>query len=119
MMSYIEFRHSPIPISWNPPAALHQWLISGKLAIMVKRLLKPPKHSSFLLGPRATGKSTWIKEHFRTSQKYDLLNTSEFIRLSRDPEILYKECSKTPRGDWIVIDEIQRIPELLNEVHRL
>jgi len=46
------------------------------------RKLNPPKASFFLLGPRATGKSTWIQEHFSSAPYYDLLNSRELIRLN-------------------------------------
>ncbi len=73
-----------------------------------------------MLGPRGTGKSTWIKKQYKGKTIiYDLLNTTEFIRLSRDPALLYKETAHLKSGSWVVIDEIQRVPALLNEVHRI
>ena len=86
---------------------------------MFKRLLKKTSCSAFLLGPRGTGKSTWIKHNFPDSVRYDLLNTSEVIRLSRQPSLLYEETIHLSPGTWIVIDEIQKVPSLLNEVHRI
>lgn len=86
---------------------------------MFARSLLRPKGSFFLFGPRATGKSTWIESEFADAVSYDLLNTSELLRLSRDPSLLYRETSDAPAGTWVVIDEIQKIPALLNEVHRL
>ncbi len=50
---------------------------------------------------------------------YDLLNTTELIRLSRDPSLLYRETVHLPAGSWVVVDEIQKVPALLNEVHRI
>jgi len=72
-----------------------------------------------LLGPRGTGKSTWINHHFKDAVVYDLLNTSEALRLSRDPSMLYRELEAEPAERWVVIDEVQKVPVLLDEVHRL
>lgn len=75
--------------------------------------------SLFLWGARQTGKSTLLKEIFPDSLWFDLLQTDVFERLQRNPaqlrEIVLADTRKTP----VVIDEIQRIPELLNEIHWL
>jgi len=86
-----------------------------------KRLLRLPekgRHSIFLFGPRGTGKTSWIKTHFSDILYFDLLNTSVYNEFSANPSLLEK---RIPDGfkQWVVIDEIQKIPELLNEVHRL
>jgi predicted AAA+ superfamily ATPase len=73
----------------------------------------------FLFGPRGTGKSTWIKEHFAHARTYDLLDLRTFTTLQRTPSVLFDEVSALPPASWVVIDEVQKIPELLNEVHRL
>lgn len=86
---------------------------------MLKRLLKKTTSSAFLLGPRGTGKSTWVKHNFPDSIRYDLLNTSEVIRFSRQPSLLYDETIHLTPKTWVVIDEIQKVPGLLNEVHRI
>lgn len=87
---------------------------------MFTRQLNKIKTSAFLLGPRGTGKSTWIKDNYRDDTVvYDLLDTSELIRLSRDPSLLYRETAHLPAGSWVVVDEIQKVPALLNEVHRI
>ncbi len=75
--------------------------------------------STLLLGPRGTGKSTWIHHHFNDAVIYDLLSTSESLRLSRDPSTLYRELEAGPSDRWVVIDEVQKVPALLDEVHRL
>jgi predicted AAA+ superfamily ATPase len=85
----------------------------------VKRLLQKPNQPILLFGPRGTGKSTWIHHHFKDAAVYDLLNTSESLRLSREPESLYREAESVPTERWIVIDEVQKVPALLDEVHRL
>lgn len=92
---------------------------TGRMLSMFTRILPPPKNSVFLFGPRGTGKTTWIKQNFAKATFYDLLNTSEVIRLSREPSLLFRELQGLPKGSWVVIDEIQKVPSLLNEVHRL
>lgn len=75
------------------------------------------KKSYFLLGPRQTGKTFWIERSLPGVRKYDLLDTSVYLALSQDPSRLAHELS--PQDRVVVIDEIQRLPGLLNEVHRL
>ena len=78
------------------------------------------KKSFFLFGPRATGKSTLIKQFFsEQSMIIDLLNSRLYLRLLDSPHDLESIIDSGKKGQVIVIDEIQRIPELLNEVHRL
>ena len=86
---------------------------------MYARLLPTPTRSVFLFGPRGTGKTTWIRDRFPTAATYDLLDTREALRLSKTPDALYRELVALPSGSWAVIDEVQKVPELLNEVHRL
>lgn len=86
---------------------------------MYSRLLKPPKAKSFFLfGPRGTGKTTWVKSVFPEAIYLDLLEAELFNDLLANPQRLEKLIPRTCK-DWIIIDEVQRIPELLNEVHRL
>lgn len=59
------------------------------------------------------------QQHFSDAVYYDLLNTRETLRLSRDPGLLFRETESHPPGTWIVIDEVQKVPGLLDEVHRL
>ncbi len=73
--------------------------------------------SFFLLGPRATGKSTLIAQQLPEAKVYDLLDAEVFRRLLERPKILSEE--NPDRSRIIVIDEIQRLPLLLDEVHRL
>lgn len=75
------------------------------------------KKSLFLLGPRQTGKTSLIRQTLRGVKSYDLLNTSIFLAMSQNPGRLAQELS--PEDRFVVIDEIQRLPILLNEVHRL
>lgn len=86
---------------------------------MLARQLNRPSNSILLLGPRGTGKSTWIQQNFSEAIRYDLLNTREALRLSRDPGLLYQELQDLKKGSWVVLDEVQKVPSLLDEVHRL
>ena len=90
-----------------------------KLAPMYTRFLPTPTRSILLFGPRGTGKSTWIRDRFPDTLTYDLLDTREALRLSKDPHLLYRELATLSPGSWAVIDEVQKVPELLDEVHRL
>lgn len=83
------------------------------------RLLPAPTETSFLLGPRATGKSTWIHQCLPGALIYDLLDTSLALRLAREPGLLAQELATIPAKRWVVIDEVQKVPALLDEVHRL
>jgi predicted AAA+ superfamily ATPase len=84
-------------------------------AIDLKGLLASKSH--FLLGPRQTGKTSLVRKSLPDAKVYDLLDTSTFLALNQNPGRLAEELS--PRDRVVVIDEIQRLPELLNEVHRL
>lgn len=86
---------------------------------MVQRSLVAPESSFFLLGPRGTGKTTWIGQRFPEAPVYDLLRADEHVRLARDPAAFARECSALPERSWIVVDEVQRVPALLDEVQRL
>jgi predicted AAA+ superfamily ATPase len=72
----------------------------------------------FLFGPRGTGKTTLLKNLFPNAMFVNLLKSEYYNRLSSDPGLIQKMIPPQ-YNDWIIIDEIQRIPELLNEVHDL
>jgi predicted AAA+ superfamily ATPase len=86
---------------------------------MYTRLMTPPTRSFFLFGPRGTGKSTWLRQAFPGARWYDLLHSDVYLRLLADPAEFRREVEAVPSGTWIVIDEVQRVPALLNEVHSL
>ncbi|MDX2051972.1 MAG: AAA family ATPase [Polyangiaceae bacterium] len=87
---------------------------------MFPRVLAPPKKTFFLFGPRGTGKSTWLGQHFSNAAvAIDLLNSTTYLRLLTKPDDLAVLTAHLPPGSWVVIDEVQRVPELLTEVHAL
>jgi predicted AAA+ superfamily ATPase len=90
---------------------------------MIKRLLQlPKKHSFFLFGPRGTGKSTMLAQQFGGERSYwiDLLNPEEEDRFLRQPSMLQAIVEALPKEvDHIIIDEIQKVPRLLDVVHSL
>jgi predicted AAA+ superfamily ATPase len=85
----------------------------------IHRLLRCPERSFFLFGPRGTGKSTWLGQVLPEAVRFDLLDTSLYLELSRDPHRIEALIGNRPSGSWVVLDEIQKIPALLDEVHRL
>lgn len=91
---------------------------------MYKRLQKfisRGNESAFLWGARQTGKSTLLKQLYPNATYYDLLLSDEYERFIRRPSLLREELSavKQPHHSPVIIDEIQRIPGLLNEIHWL
>jgi len=83
------------------------------------RIIVPPKAKSFFLfGPRGTGKTTWVKSAFPKAVYVDLLEAELFNDLTANPQRLSNFIPPDFK-DWVIIDEIQRIPDLLHEVHRL
>ena len=82
------------------------------------RLLKPPEQSFFLFGMRGVGKSTWARQAFADAPVFDLLDEGRYHNYLRDPRLFGDELRRVPAGQWVVVDEVQRSPALLNEVHR-
>ncbi|MCD4669282.1 MAG: ATP-binding protein [Actinomycetia bacterium] len=86
---------------------------------MYSRIIKIPKNKSFFLfGPRGTGKTTWVKKSFPDAVYIDLLESRLFNELLADPQRLEDHIPDN-FTDWVIIDEVQKIPLILNEVHRL
>lgn len=83
------------------------------------KLKDAQEDSVFLWGARQTGKSTLLKMLFPDAQYYDLLKADEFARLSRQPSLLREELHFAESNALIIIDEVQKIPALLDEVHWL
>jgi len=78
------------------------------------------RHTCFLWGARQTGKSTLLRERLAGARRYDLLQADEYRRLLTDPTLIRQELrSAGAQGQPVVIDEVQKIPDLLDEVHWL
>ena len=91
---------------------------------MFRRILNPSlSQSFFLFGPRGTGKTTFLKNFFQNKvcRWIDLLDSTQEEAYAIDPGKLYRELVvlKDKKDHWIVIDEVQKIPRLLDTVHRL
>ena len=86
---------------------------------MYTRRLQPPQRSFFLLGPRGTGKTTWLRARFPEAKWFNLLQEREWSRLTRAHALFRQEVEALSAGSWVVVDEVQRLPWLLNEVHDL
>lgn len=87
--------------------------------IQFTRQLKKPTRSFFLFGPRATGKSTWLKYNFINNLRFDLLRNDVYFTLNSPAAFRERVLTQDPQKTWIVVDEVQRIPALLTEVHAL
>ncbi len=85
----------------------------------VTRFLRPPGQSFFLFGPRGTGKSSWIRHEWPQAHVVDLLKPEIFREMSARPERLAEVVLADPGSRPVVVDEVQRVPELLNVVHSL
>ncbi len=92
---------------------------------MFKRALRlpaPGTQTLFLWGPRQTGKSTLLRQVYPGARWIDLLKADEFRRYIQNPELLRQELTQADAGPnvlQVVIDEVQKVPELLDEVHWL
>ncbi len=84
----------------------------------VGRFFQAPEQSFFLFGPRGTGKSTWLKSHYPEAIVIDLLAPELFRLYSARPERL-REVTSGSKVKTIIIDEVQKVPELLDVVHEL
>ena len=82
------------------------------------RLSRPPRQSFFLLGVRGVGKSTWARRQFPDALRIDLLDEARYQDYLADPSLFAADLQTAAPGNWVVVDEIQRLPSLLNEVHR-
>ena len=88
---------------------------------MYQRLCNPlTQNSFFIFGPRGTGKTWLLREIFQKQDfvtTVNLLNQKDYLEFITDPSRIKKLIKKTENKQWIFIDEVQRIPNLLNSVH--
>jgi predicted AAA+ superfamily ATPase len=83
------------------------------------RMFQAPEASFFLFGPRGTGKSTWLRQRFPEAVWVDLLRPEEERAYAARPERLRERIAANPEATAVVIDEVQKVPELLNVVHEV
>jgi len=86
---------------------------------MINRILNLDNEqgdSTFLWGARQVGKTTLLKQNYPENEYYDLLRAADFERLLRKPSLLEEELERIKDGDTVIIDEVQKIPQLLDEV---
>jgi uncharacterized protein len=86
---------------------------------LVSRFFAPPSQSFFLFGPRGTGKSTLLRHAYEKAITVNLLEPETFRTYSSHPEHLRERLSAEPADTTVVIDEVQRVPEMLPVVHDL
>lgn len=82
----------------------------------------PRRQSAFLWGPRKTGKTTYLRQRFPRSPVYDFLNTDFFLEVSKRPALLRERIlakDKSVLSHPIILDEVQKVPQILDEVHWL
>ena len=84
------------------------------LLAMYTRTLELPDRSFFLFGPRGTGKTTWLRSVLPEALWVDLLLDRDLIRLARDSARFGEQVEALPAGSWVVVDEVQRLPALLD-----
>lgn len=91
------------------------------MQMIERKLHLPPsgEETFFLWGPRQTGKSTLLRATYPDAIWIDLLKAEEFRRYLQHPELLRQELPDDGHGSFVVIDEIQKIPALLDEIHWL
>lgn len=87
--------------------------------VRVQKIVDAQEDSVFLWGARQVGKSTLVKNIYPNAKIYDLLKSDEYTRLLRRPQLLREELLPLGEETLVVIDEIQKIPQLLDEVHWL
>lgn len=86
---------------------------------MYARFYRPPAASFFLFGPRGTGKSTWLRDHYPDALIIDLIDPESTRFYGAAPERLRQTIAASPGRRPVVVDEVQRVPELLQVVHQL
>jgi len=85
----------------------------------IKRYFKAPNTSFFLLGPRGTGKSTFLRQHYKNALWFDCLDPETERLFYTHPERLTQMINAKPHLKLIIIDEVQRVPQVLTVVHQM
>jgi uncharacterized protein len=85
----------------------------------LRRFFKPTDGNFFLFGPRGTGKSTWLREYVNDAIWIDLLDPEAYRQYLSNPERLRQVIEGQPQANRVIIDEVQKVPQLLDVVHQL
>lgn len=86
---------------------------------MYTRSLGRPDRSFLLVGPRGTGKTTWLRQILPDAEWFDLLRMGTVLELTREPNRFRALIEARPHGTWVVVDEVPKLPALLDEVQSL
>lgn len=78
--------------------------------------MRVPDRTFFLFGPRGVGKSTWLREVLAGALLFDLLDSSLYLEFCRSPSRLEAMVGNRSEGTWVVLDEIVKVPQLLDGV---
>ena len=70
------------------------------------------------MGPRGSGNTTWLRATFPDAHVFDLLSEDTYQRLLSIPRLFADELRAVPADKWVIVDEVQRLPGMLNEEHR-
>ena len=89
------------------------------MTTMYQRSLALPDRSFLLLGPRGTGKTTWLRQVLPRAEWFDLLRMGTVLELTREPDRFRARVEALPRRSWVVVDEIAKLPAILDEVQSL
>ncbi|MBU6366927.1 MAG: DUF4143 domain-containing protein [Gemmatimonadetes bacterium] len=84
----------------------------------ISRLLPPPHRSAFLFGARGTGKTTYVRQAFPDATVYDLRDGALMRALTAEPELLHGMLDATDPARWVVVDEVGRVPGILDVIHQ-
>jgi predicted AAA+ superfamily ATPase len=86
---------------------------------MYQRALVLPERSFLLVGPRGTGKTTWLQQVLPRAEWFDLLRMGTVLELTREPNRFRARVEALPHGAWVVVDEVPKLPVILDEVQSL
>jgi len=89
------------------------------MEVFIPRFFQEPEQSYFLFGPRGTGKTTYLKHRHADALWVDLLKPDEFRTYAAKPERIMDLVAGNPDKRTIIVDEIQKVPELLDAIHSL
>jgi len=93
-------------------------MANDRMIKRIQRLDIPPNRSAFLWGPRKTGKTTLLRQQFPDAYWIDLLDYDLFLSLTQRPTVL-RQILEAQKSKTVVIDEVQKIPHLMDEIHWL